>query len=542
VADGMSDFQQIAANPPGGPQQPDPRFGEELQRAIGGMKEFQTNIVAQNKIQQDPLAGVQSASMNYQTGEMTWKVHKDVVEGLMQDHQELNQIRGAFAQEAQRLKIQEDAARQQPWVQLATALSANIAQQPNMPGFVKALGATAAQLNPTADQLGARRMGVLNQQAQMAEKSAALDVAQLNSMQTGSRIAHEEEAKRKTEEGKRIKNFMSDARLSAKTGEPMPRDAFEAKADMFEIPQSARDALYGGHVSQAMATVGAEERHQGQKKDLLTTANQLAISKGISLLNAGTGQKMSLMREAFALNHGQDALNFEKAKKEVGASIAMGLAQAKSTGVLGASDIDKLQGGLSTNTYLGSLNNMLNIPELGHVAEPLFVVDRGKDGSVDGVRLNPEAALPKAWQSVSRAEADNMLKHEIPRLLNLLFKQGVGAQMFRSKEGGKILTDLGVSSNMRLDQMQSILKTIRETNNLSNFAPVAKTKYGVNWADPNNAAMLAMDDGENAEFWSGKDRFGGKIPVARPGTANSTTPVLSRAGYDAWVKSQSGSK
>jgi len=287
------------------------------------------------------------------------------------------------------------------------------------------------------------------------------------------------------------------------------------------------------------ATTGLEAA-QARKKDLLTTANDLATQRGLKLAEVGQGYKLGLMREAFALNHGLSALEFEKAKGEINMAKALKLAQAKSTGVLAASDVDKLQGGISTNTYLGSLGNMLSKPEWSDVAEPLFVLDRGKDGSVEGVRINPEASLPKSWQSLSRAESDNMLKHEIPRLLALLFKQGVGAQMFRSKEGAKILMDLGISNNMRLDQMQSILKTIRETNNLSNFQPVAVTKPNVDWSNPDNAAMLGMDDPENADFWSGKDRFGGKINVKKPGTA--AQPTLSRAGYEAWLKSQTGSK
>jgi hypothetical protein len=155
---------------------------------------------------------------------------------------------------------------------------------------------------------------------------------------------------------------------------------------------------------------------------------------------------------------------------------------------------------------------------------------------VEGVRVNPEAALPKAWQSLSKVEADNMINHEMPRILGLLFKQGVGAQMFRSKEGMKILGNLGVTNSMRADQMDEVLKTIRETNNLSNFQPVAVTKPGVLWSNPENAAMLAMDDPQNAEFWAGKGRFGGAIPVKNP--AGAKGPTISKDDYDEWLKKQ----
>lgn len=536
--------------------QPQPTFQpqrnpgeEELQRALSGMREFQARLVTtqaasnvpkpadEMTVKTDPKTGQKTAIVktsleNFQaTTDSAMKYH-EMLGGYAK---QLDAIQGRLAAQEQNIRSQS------PWVQLATALSANLASQPDMPGWVRGLGQTAAQLNPNPDQIEMKRAALLNEQASLAEKGAALDIGQLKALMTGEYNAAAEAEKAKTEAGRKVKNFMQDARLSAKSGEPMPRAAFEAKADLFEIPQEQRQALYEGHVAQAGATVAQEQRKEGYKKDLTTLANDLATQKGVTLSQVGAAQKASLMREAFALNHGADALAFEKAKREVSMATALQLAQAKSTGVISASDSDKLQGGLSTNTYLGSLGNMLSKPEWSDVAEPLFVVDRGKNGSVEGVRINPEATLPKAWQSLSRAESDNMLKHEIPRLLSLLFKQGVGAQMFRSKEGAKILMDLGISNNMRLDQMQSILKTIRETNNLSNFQPVAVTKHGVDWSDPKMAAMLALDDPENAEFWSGKDRFGGRIPVTNP-KAKAGTPTLSKADFDEWLKKQQGAK
>ena len=88
------------------------------------------------------------------------------------------QALGGYAQEAQRLQMQEQQASQQPWVQLATALSANLAQAKDMPGWVQGLGRTAAQLNPTVDELRARKLAVLGKGAEMGEKGMALDIAQ----------------------------------------------------------------------------------------------------------------------------------------------------------------------------------------------------------------------------------------------------------------------------------------------------------------------------------------------------------------------------
>jgi hypothetical protein len=496
------------------PQSPDydPRYGTELQKALSDMKEFQASKVVADKAAQDPIAAVDSMQIN-KNGQMKATFHKDVFEALMRDQKELQQIRGSFHQEAERLRMQEQALRNQsPWIQLATALSANLAQGKHMPDWVQGLGRTAAQLNPRPEEIQARRLGVLGEEANLVQHGLTAETAQLRAMQM-------ETQRVEAEQGKKIKNFMQDIRLSSKTGEPIPRAAFEAKADLWDIPHEQREALYKGATAQAEGVIKQEERKVTQKKDLLGTANDLAIERG----EKATDNRIRYAREAFTITHGTDALEFMRKQKDMNAQIMLGLAQAKSTGVISAADTAKLQGGLSTNTYLSSIDDMLSKPEWGHVAEPLFVVDRGKGGTVEGVRLNPEAQLPKSFQSLERAEADNMLKHEIPRLLALLFKQGVGAQMFRSKEGAKILMDLGVSNSMRLDQMRSILKTIRETNNLSNFQPVAVTKPGVDWSKPQNASMLALDDPNNAEFWSGISRFGGPIPVKRPSAETPNT-------------------
>jgi hypothetical protein len=47
-----------------------------------------------------------------------------------------------------------------------------------MPGWVQGLGQTAAQLNPTVDQLAARKLAVMGQGAQIAERGMAMGIAQ----------------------------------------------------------------------------------------------------------------------------------------------------------------------------------------------------------------------------------------------------------------------------------------------------------------------------------------------------------------------------
>jgi hypothetical protein len=244
------------------------------------------------------------------------------------------------------------------------------------------------------------------------------------------------------------------------------------------------------------------------------------------------------MREAFSITHGQAALDFEAAKKAVDNSAAIALAQGKAMGVLDNASVGMLRAGIGTNTYLASLKNMLDIPEIAMASEPLVVVQRDKQGYVTDVRVNKEAILPQAWKSIQRTEGENMIAHEMPRILALLFKQGVGAQMFRSAKGVELLNSLGITTNIRADQMRIILENIRHTNNLSNFAPVIATKPNVPWlTDPNYKAMIAADDPANDMFYGGTDQFGGKVPFRFP-----TTPSSAKIGIDVKTSPNSTSK
>jgi len=103
---------------------------------------------------------------------------QDQVSYFQKASQFYQQALGGYAQEAKRLEMERQRVESQPWMQLATALSANLAQAKDMPGWVQGLGRTAAQLNPTVDELRARKLAVLGKGAEMSEKGMALGIAQ----------------------------------------------------------------------------------------------------------------------------------------------------------------------------------------------------------------------------------------------------------------------------------------------------------------------------------------------------------------------------
>ena len=169
----------------------DPRFGQQLQgalpapqlagqgetdRALANMRDMQSRLAVQHQ-QNEQVLPPSSAKFN-KDGTVDLKgLPMQTYEAYNRDRQQLNEIRGAFHQQAEHLAAQEQQARNQPpWVQLATALSANIAQAKNMPGWVQALGKTAAELNPRPEQIAARRLGVLGEEAKLAERAGGMEL------------------------------------------------------------------------------------------------------------------------------------------------------------------------------------------------------------------------------------------------------------------------------------------------------------------------------------------------------------------------------
>jgi hypothetical protein len=155
---------------------------EELAAALGNMRDFQARLSTTMAAQAVP-SPAESISMTTDptTGQKKVKVettqenYQATIDSAMKYHQML----GGYAQQLDqiqgRLKAQEENLRAQPpWVQLATALSANLAQAKDMPGWVQGLGATAAQLNPNPDQIEMKRAGLLKEQADLAEKGARI--------------------------------------------------------------------------------------------------------------------------------------------------------------------------------------------------------------------------------------------------------------------------------------------------------------------------------------------------------------------------------
>lgn len=185
-----SDFDMLAQMGPAGAGDEgsyDPRYGQQLQQAMApqmeNFRQLGANLSVANEAAQKPLPPSSATFKNDGTVDLKG-VPVQTYEAYQRDRQQLDQIRGSFAQEAERLRQREQQVREQsPWIQLATALAANMAQAKDLPGWVQAAGKTSAQLNPQPDEIRNQRLGVLGSEAQMAEKSAGLNIAQARTLE-----------------------------------------------------------------------------------------------------------------------------------------------------------------------------------------------------------------------------------------------------------------------------------------------------------------------------------------------------------------------
>jgi hypothetical protein len=240
------------------------------------MRDFQARLVTTQAAQAMP-SPPDSISMKTdpKTGQKTVTVqtNQDNYEATVQSAMKYHQMLGGYAQQLDQMQTQltnqeQQARNQPPWVRLATALSANLAQQKDLPGWVRGLGATAAELNPQPDEIRNRRIALLQEQAGIAEKGAAITGQTLHYQQMAQEHAATLGVQQAKETDTRINNFMKDAFKNAKDGQPMPYAEFNAKADLFGVPEDKRAALYQGHVEQAQGAIAQENRVLANKKDL----------------------------------------------------------------------------------------------------------------------------------------------------------------------------------------------------------------------------------------------------------------------------------
>jgi hypothetical protein len=177
----------------------DPGFGAEFQSGASGAypPPLLQNIQDMGSLNGTMLKQAEEGDLPQPSftrkGDGTWQISgltDNDMGAIKKQNETLASILGSMQVESDRLKAREDAARANPIMNALTNIAAGLAQNdPTLPGWVRALGATSARLNPTPDALAHQRFGVMDAMAGVTEKSAGLALQSGQLRAQGQRIA-----------------------------------------------------------------------------------------------------------------------------------------------------------------------------------------------------------------------------------------------------------------------------------------------------------------------------------------------------------------
>ena len=157
------------------------------------------------------------------------------------------QVVDAYQQEIGRLNAQQKQISANPILNVLATLGGNAAlEDKRLPPLVRALGATAREMNPTYQELETRKLGVLNQEQTALRAIGALSEAQTRTQQEFQMFKMGEERRQKEEERRqaldkyRIEHDEKMAQLAKEKLEAEERMR-KAAADSAERRQAERD-------------------------------------------------------------------------------------------------------------------------------------------------------------------------------------------------------------------------------------------------------------------------------------------------------------
>lgn len=209
------------------------------------------------------------------------------IAGIQQERQMLHQILGSMQMESDRLKAREEQARANPIASVLTTIASNMAQaDPNLPGWVRGLGAASAQLNPLPDQLSAQRMALAERQAAVASRSAETQMGVLR-LNLESMKAHDEMAQHQLEMAKFLQTrkdvertaFLSPLNERAKN-QVLPSFETFAKGYANRVlgatPEEIASDYEGLEAVQKGSKIQDDEKRAEQRADRIAIATEIA--------------------------------------------------------------------------------------------------------------------------------------------------------------------------------------------------------------------------------------------------------------------------
>jgi len=440
----------------------------------------------------------------------TIELPQELAQKYMQSVKAYDQIQSNYQK-----MLMENQARQaagKPWANaLATIAGSLAANDPNP--ITRGLGQAAQQLNPTRAQLQAQQMQLLQGQAQAAGQG--LQAAEGMYKMQGDMSRPKFELEKQKADDARAYKLLENARRAAAGGQPVSSESFMAGASQMGFGPEAAAKLYQLHVGEAAAYKSGREDMQAKKESLIQKASDLARDRATDRDNRRFGQRLATMREGFQNSISANKFEFEKNLATHKAQIGLEYKKLAETNLIPVMEMRKLEDANVTDSYLTKVRSALSRPEIKEITGALFTYDP-KTGEV---KTNMQVLTPRLAQSTDRVEFEALMSHEIPRLLSVALRGGMGgASLMRTDKGIELIKKLGSSINDRPDQILAIMDQVSDTNN-DIKAGIMRARRNVDWTGQ-YAPLVGLDNPENARYFEKNlDAMG--MPMSSPSAAKS---------------------
>lgn len=471
------------------------------------------------------------ANLDMLTGKMTVEgMPQAMWQQMLKANQFYEQALGGYAQELARNQQELLQVRGNPLLNVLATVSGQMAQQQNMPGIVQALGRANLELNPTAQRLQQERLGLLNQMTGVAGQQTA-HMAQMGNMIEKARANDINQQKANDVIGKSIINRLFTD--SIKQGAPPDLEAFTRQ--MMNDPMAIRggyadpnviQTLYDRALSQYNAAQKTKDSDAARKLDLFSEQAEIKKKDALALIDK---------KFQNSLITAKNAAEYAKALSDHKEAIKEEIRSSNLNKLLRGSEVNDLEQAKATDLYLNRLEDLLSRPEFKKVQGPWFDTQTGE--------VNMQAIMPAFAKSADRAQLENMLQHETPRILKSVLGLQGGVRIVASKEGQDFLMRLGMGIKQRPDQLAGSLNNIRNLQNETREMIISahERDKGLDWNNYRN--LLGVDDPHNAYYWgpngmaqeASRRSFGGTMaptnsPATIPARAYDTQPKPAGAG------------
>ena len=511
-----SDFKSIYDDmaPAQAPPAQAPPMQSAPQDPMQQLGAFGANLGVQSQMNEDPRRGSRKSRLTL-TATCRRKFHKDVYEALMRDHQQLNEIRGSFHQEAERLRQRQEQM-QTPGGAIGSAfsrLAGNLAMQKDMPGWVRGLGMTAAQLNPTQEELSQERQGVLGREAAVTEQGLRGSEGMMRALDMGERANATLEQKKAEARAKAQDAFIRSHEQAARINQVAPdHDTFVDRAvKSNRFTKEEAEAAFADLEKTAGSTAQRWQQKEEAKAAIKTTADEkiarLRDELGTERDVKKHGLKLQELAAQYALKKDLAATQSEIRTAETGQKEALKL--DSSFAKISPKDTDRLAAFDTTERYVDWFKEWVHGKQAEGVIGPLANYTIGQ--------------LPQYMKPEERVKFESMITHETPRMLQMISSgQPGGFSMLRFKGSLELLQKMGISAPLRLDQMDGIFGVLYDAN--------SQQRKGVMDAYPRARwdylpSLLGRDADYRPKGWkplTGQAE-GGTSPAAKPPSGSKGT-------------------